>query len=369
MHATIDRAGLMTALDRVKGALPGGAGGILAHFLLVADDDALRITATDGDLRITAMVPAQVDRPGMVAACGRLYDVVRRIPDGAQVQIEAGPADRMRVTAARARFDLLTTSADNFPTLTARGGHVFSLPAADLHTVLSSVAFAQSTEDARHYLNGTFLHLAARADGTKVLRAVATDGHRLARMQRPCPPEADGAPSCIIPRTVVGDIIRLVEGVNGPVDVAISENLIQVSTDSVELVAKLIDATFPDYNRVIPGANDRRCAIDAKLLAGAVDRVITLAEAKTRVLRATFARAGLTLACSSPDVGSAVEDVECEYNGPPMEIGFNGRYLGDILRRMTGEGAHVELGDAAGAVLFRDPAEADALYVLMPTRV
>ncbi|WP_200475083.1 DNA polymerase III subunit beta [Azospirillum argentinense] len=370
MHVVIDRTALLGALERVKGALGGSTIPIQSHFLLQAEDaEQLRVTACDGDKSITATVPARVERLGALAVCGRLHDVVRRSADGCQIELRAGEV-RIKVHAGRAKFELVTLPAADFPAMVIKGGRRFAMPADHLRSIFASVAYAQATDDTRYYLNGVYLHSWEDSrDGLRRLRGVATDAHRLARVEVPCPENAEAMPGIIVARNTVGDMARLLEALTGAVTVTVTDTLLGLAGDGVEMVSRLVEGTYPDYERVIPSGNDKVCEVDAALLAAAVERVTTIGESKTRLLRITFAQAGLTLACSSPDLGSAVEEVEGDYSGSPIDIGFNGKYLTETLKRITGEGVRLEIGDPAGPVILRDLGAPEALYVVMPARV
>ena len=224
-----------------------------------------------------------------------------------------------------------------------------------------------STEETRYYLNGIYLHQADH-DGVQVLRAVATDGHRLARFEMPLPEGASGMPGIIIPRKAIGELRKLCDDAADAITITLSESKIRFAFDHIVLTSKLIDGTFPDYQRVIPEGNDKIVEVDAKLLTSAVDRVSTISDGKSRAVKIALNGKLMTLSASSAESGSATEEVEV--NGDTdIEIGFNAKYLLDITSQIEGEGCRFTLADAASPTIIQDNSDPSALYVLMPLRV
>jgi DNA polymerase-3 subunit beta len=242
------------------------------------------------------------------------------------------------------------------------------LSAADLKRLIDRTRFAISTEETRYYLNGIYLH-AAKSNEVAMLRAVATDGHRLARMELPLPEGAAGMPGIIVPRKTVIELRKLLDEMDQDVAIALSDTKIRFGFGSTILTSKLIDGTFPDYDRVIPTGNDRILEVECKPFAEAVDRVSTISAEKSRAVKLTLDKGSLTLSATSAENGSANEELEVRYAAAPLEIGFNARYLLDIAEQIEGEGARFAMADAASPTVVRDTADASALYVLMPMRV
>jgi DNA polymerase-3 subunit beta len=244
----------------------------------------------------------------------------------------------------------------------------FQIAAADLRTLVDRSFFAISTEETRYYLNGIFLH-AAKREGVKVLRAVATDGHRLARVEAPLPSGAEGIPGVIVPRKTVAELRRLIDESTDSVRIALSESKIRFAFDGAVLTSKLIDGTFPDYERVIPTGNDRVLEVDCRAFANAVDRVSTISSERSRAVKLSVKRGHLTLSTTSPDNGSATEELEVAYTGDDIDVGFNARYVLDITQQIDGDALRLAFADAASPTLACDVADTSALYVLMPMRV
>ena len=372
MKLTIERASLLKALAHVQSVVERrNTIPILSNVLLEASEDRLRLTATDMDLTVVESVAAEVGRPGgTTAPAHTLYDIVRKLPEGAQVELEiGGDAGHMSLAAGRSTFSLATLPKEDFPA--AADGelpHTFTLATKELQNLIDRTRFAISTEETRYYLNGIYLH-AAQSDDLAVLRAVATDGHRLARFEMPLPEGASDIPAVIVPRKTVGEVRKLIDEGGGSVEVALSETRIRFAFDDTVLTSKLIDGNFPDYERVIPSTNDKVLDVDRRAFFAAVDRVSTISTEKSRAVKLALGAGGLTLSATSPDSGSAVEELEVDYGGEPIEIGFNSKYLMDIAQQIEGDDAQFVLADSASPTIVRDRADSSALYVLMPMRV
>jgi DNA polymerase-3 subunit beta len=258
---------------------------------------------------------------------------------------------------------------EDFPAMTAGTlPHKFALPAQTLRGLIDRTRFAISTEETRYYLNGIYIH-ATKSGGVDVLRAVATDGHRLARLEMPLPDGAAKIPGVILPRKTVMEVRKLIDETAGAVQVSLSDTRVRFAFGDAVLVSKLIDGAFPDYERVIPSGNDKTMEVDRKLFAAAVDRVATISTEKSRAVKLAATKGLLSLTANSPDAGTASEEIEVSYQGPAIEIGFNARYLLDIAEQLEGENAAFKMADAASPTILGDAADASALYVLMPMRV
>ncbi|WP_420140268.1 DNA polymerase III subunit beta [Sphingomonas sp.] len=369
MKATIERATLLKSLGHVQSVVERrNTIPILSNVLIEASEGGLKLMATDLDLQIVETIAAQVDTPGATTVSAHtLFDIARKLPEGAQVQLAAAEG-KMQVVAGRARFNLQTLPREDFPVI-AEGELPtrFDLPAETLKQIIDKTRFAISTEETRYYLNGIFLHVSD--DATPVLKAAATDGHRLARVTVPRPDGAEGMPDVIVPRKCVGELRKLLDEVDGSVEVSLSPTKVRFGLGTAILTSKLIDGTFPDYSRVIPTANDKLLKLDPRSFEEGVDRVATIASEKTRAVKMALDRDKITLSVTSPENGTAAEEVPGDYAALPFEIGFNARYLLDILGQLDGDLIEVHLADAAAPTLIRENDKAPALYVLMPMRV
>jgi len=371
MKLTIERTALLKALGHVQSVVERrNTIPILSNVKIEAGDGRLGLNATDMDLEIIDTVAADVSAPGTTTAPAHtLYDIVRKLPEGCQVDLDASGDGQMVLSSGRSRFSLACLPTEEFPVMS--GGdlpHEFTLTAVELRSLIDRTRFAISTEETRYYLNGIYLHATDR-DGTDVLRAVATDGHRLASVEVPLPAGAGGMPGIIVPRKTVAELRKLIDESGDEVSVGLSDSKIKFSFDDAILTSKLIDGTFPDYQRVIPEGNDKELEVDRKLFAEAVDRVSAISSEKSRAVKLAMTNGVLVLSASSPEHGSATEEIEVSYTGDDMEIGFNSGYLLDITRQIEGDSAHFSLADAASPTILREGGDASALYVLMPMRV
>ena len=367
MKATIERATLLKSLGHVQSVVERrNTIPILSNVLIEASDEgSLRLMATDLDLQVDESVPANVAQAGAITVSAHtFFDIVRKLPEGSQVELSAAEG-KMQVVAGRARFNLSTLPRDDFPVI-AEGDlpTKFELPAATLRQIIDKTKFAISSEETRYYLMGIFLHIA-----DDQLKAAATDGHRLARITLPKPDGADGMPDVIIPRKCVTELRKLLDELEGSVEISLSPTKVRFGLGSAVLTSKLIDGTFPDYNRVIPTGNDKLLKLDPKTFSAGVDRVSTIASEKTRAVKMSVDRDKVTLSVTSPENGLAVEELAADYGSDSIEIGFNARYLMDILGEIDGDTVEVHLADAAAPTLLRENDKANALYVLMPMRV
>src|SRR5476649_974532 len=372
MKVTVERAELLKSLGHVhrvverRNTIP-----ILANVLIKADKGKLSLKATDLDLEMTDGIAAEVSPGGATTVPAHMfYEIVRKLPEGSQIVIE-GSGDRavLSLRAGRSRFTLQTLPESDFPDLAAgEMTHSLKLAAADLKRLIDKTQFAISTEETRYYLNGIYLHTAGTGKAAK-LRAVATDGHRLAQFELPLPSGAASMPGVIIPRKTVGEVQRLIEDSEAEIGIQLSAAKIRFNVGDVVLTSKLIDGTFPDYGRVIPAGNDKELAVTKKDFEAAVDRVSTVSSERGRAVKLSLTNGKLMLSVTNPDSGSAAEEVEVEYGSEPLDIGFNSRYLLDIAAQIEGESAVLKLADPGSPTLIQDREAKGALYVLMPMRV
>ncbi len=372
MKITIERAALLKSLGHVQSVVERrNTIPILSNVKIEAENDVISLNATDMDLDIVETVAAEVSAPGVLTtAAHTLYDIVRKLPDGSQVELDhTGGDEQLVLRAGRSKFTLACLPTEDFPAMS--GGdlpHNFMVPAGELRNLIDCTRFAISTEETRYYLNGIYLH-AGDVGGTPVLRGVATDGHRLASVDLPLPEGSADIPGIIIPRKTVGELRKLIDETGDAVEISLSETKIRFSFDEAVLTSKLIDGTFPDYQRVIPQGNDKILEVESKVLAQVVDRVSAISTEKSRAVKLALSQGLLVLSASSPESGTATEEVEVSYSADAIEIGFNSRYLLEIVHQVEGDTVQFQLADGASPTLVRDSADASALYVLMPMRV
>jgi len=371
MKITLERAALLKSLSHVQSVVERrNTIPILANVLLRASGSEVSFVATDMEIEINETVPATVVKPGAITAPAHtLYEIVRKLPEGAQVELSAVGAGQLALVSGRSHFKLGCLPVEDFPKMPDGDyKNQFSLAAEDLRALIDSTRFAISMEETRYYLNGIYLHT-TKADKVDVLRAVATDGHRLARAEMAAPQGAKGVAGIILPRKTVGEVRKLLDETTAPAVIALSESKVRFTFETVVITSKLIDGTFPDYERVIPADNDKILDTNAKIFAAAVDRVATISTEKSRAVKLSISPGQLVLTANAPEAGSASEELEVSYDGPPMEIGFNARYLMDILQQVQGDGVRFKLADGASPAVVQDISDTSALYVLMPMRV
>ncbi|MEO1253004.1 MAG: DNA polymerase III subunit beta [Pseudomonadota bacterium] len=372
MKVTIERSALSKALGHVQSVVERrNTIPILSNVLLQANGGALTLTATDLDIEVSEDAPADVATSGATTAPAlTLFEIVKRLPEGAQVRLELSNADnRLQVSAGRSQFSLAVLPDDDFPSLTTDDLDVrFSMPTDDLRRLLQKTRFAMSQEETRYYLNGVYFH--AEPDGpAPLLRAAATDGHRLARLDAPLPDGAGAMPGVIVPRKAIAELSRLLEDADEHVDVAVSTAKIRFGFGAGRMTSKLIDGSFPDYERVIPKANANIMRAETKDFAQAVDRVSTVSADRTRSVKLALEADTLRLTVNNPEAGSALEELSVDYAGDAIEIGFNARYLLDVAQQVDGETVTFRLGDPSSPTVIVDEEDERALYVLMPLRV
>ena len=372
MKFTIARAALLKALDHTtriverRNTIP-----ILGNIRLAATGERLELSATDLDLAATASAEARVTVEGMTTVpAATLHDIVRKLPDSCEITIEdIEDGKRVAVRAGRSRFQLGAITALDWPSLipdTDSNVAHFPVPAKLLGEVLSQVSFAISTEETRYYLNGVHVHLS----GDSIL-FVATDGHRLARRHIIKPEGLATLPPIILPRKTVVEITRLVKDAgDSEITIHVSARMITLHIGGTVLTSKLIDGTFPDYQRVIPTRNGKTAIVDVKEFSASVDRVGTLSSDRGRAIKLAWEAAKCTCSVVNADIGEARDEVTVEYDAGPIEIGFNSRYLSEVMAVLGGDTAKICLADPASpALITANKEDAPFLIVLMPMRV
>ncbi len=344
---------------------------ILANVLIEADGDTVLFRATDLDIEIQDKVTAQVQRAGATTVSAvMLHEIVRKLPDGALITLtDDGVSGRLTVEAGRSNFNLATLPKEDFPVMaSSEYTSNYSVPAPALRRLFDKTKFAISTEETRYYLNGVYLHV-ADSDGGQVLRSVATDGHRLARVDTDLPDGASEMPGVIVPRKTVAELRKLLEDDDVKIAVSVSETKIRFATPEITLTSKVIDGTFPDYTRVIPTGNTKRLEVDAAEFAQAVDRVATVSSERSRAVKLSLDEDRLVLSVNAPDSGAAEEELTVAYGDERLEIGFNAKYLLEIASQVDRENAVFMFNTAGDPTLMREGNDSTAVYVVMPMRV
>lgn len=372
MKISIERAALLKAVSQAQSVVERrNTIPILANVLIEAEGSDVMFRATDLDIEVVDKAPAQVERAGATTVSATtLHEIVRKLPDGALVTLTAdAAAGRLTVEAGRSNFSLATLPKEDFPVMaSSEYASNFSIGAAKLRRLFDKSKFAISTEETRYYLNGVYMHVATGEDG-KVLRCVATDGHRLARIDTDLPAGADEMPGVIVPRKTVGELRKLLDDDEMKIAVSVSETKVRFATPEITLTSKVIDGTFPDYTRVIPQGNTRKLEVDASDFARAVDRVATVSSERSRAVKLQLDEDRLILSVNAPDSGAAEEELAVSYNDERLEIGFNAKYLLEIASQVDRENAVFMFNSSGDPTLMREGNDMSAVYVVMPMRV
>ena len=372
MKVSIERNALLKAMSQAQSVVERrNTIPILANVLIEAEGDAISFRATDLDIEVIDKAPAMVELAGSTTVGAHtLHEIVRKLPDGAMVELsDDGTSGRLEIKAGRSSFSLATLPKEDFPVMASSEYDCnFTAAAPVLRRLFDKSKFAISTEETRYYLNGVYMHASDGADG-KVLRCVATDGHRLARIDAPLPEGAEDLPGVIVPRKTVNELRKLVDDDEMQIAVSVSETKIRFATPEITLTSKVIDGSFPDYTRVIPQGNTRRLEVDAAEFAKAVDRVSTVSSERSRAVKLSLDEDRLILTVNAPDSGAAEEILAVAYGDEPLEIGFNAKYLLEIAGQVDRENAVFLFNSSGDPTLMREGNDESAVYVVMPMRV
>ncbi len=372
MKISMERAALVRALAQAQSVVERrNTIPILANVLIEASGETVSFRATDLDIEVVDKAPAQVERAGATTVNAiTMHDIVRKLPDGALVKLsDDGASGRLEVEAGRSHFTLATLPKEDFPVMASTDYSAsFSAPAPVLRRLFDKSKFAISTEETRYYLNGVYMHVTDSEEG-RVLRCVATDGHRLARVDADLPDGAEDMPGVIVPRKTVGEMRKLLDDDETMIAVSVSETKVRFATPDITLTSKVIDGTFPDYTRVIPTGNPRRMEVDAAEFAKAVDRVATVSSERSRAVKLALDEDRLVLSVNAPDAGAAEEELAVAYGDERLEIGFNAKYLLEIASQVDRENAVFMFNSSGDPTLMREGSDTSAIYVVMPMRV
>jgi DNA polymerase III subunit beta len=338
---------------------------ILANVMLSARNERLAVTATDLEVELVASAEVSVQAAGDITVPGRkLLDICRALPEGANITLSVD-GERATVRAGRSRFTLSSLPASEFPTIEEISAQqVLELPQAEFHALLNQTHFSMAQQDVRYYLNGMLLETDAN-----LLRAVATDGHRLALCEIQLANKAKTNQQVIVPRKGVLELQRIL-GSEGTISLSIGTNHVRVQIGEIRFTSKLIDGRFPEYGRVIPAAPNKSIKADRETLRHALQRTAILSNEKYRGIRLTFKPNALTIQAHNPEQEEAEEEIEVSYQGDDLEVGFNVNYLLDALGAINASEVLVGLTDSNSSCLIRSPEkDASAKYVVMPMRL
>jgi len=368
MKFAIQREALLKPLQTIVGVverrqtLP-----VLSNILVIVSNDGLSMTATDLEVEMIAKVPLDNPQSGDITIPARkIVDICRALPEGATVNI-ALDTEKARVTvqSGRSRFNLTTLPISDFPSVDEITSQFeFSLSQKVLKYLIEKTSFAMAQQDVRYYLNGLLLEISPG-----VVRTVATDGHRLAMCTHDCDVQPSDTLQIIMPRKGVTELVKLLEDTDEPALIQVSANHIKIQLNNFVFTSKLIDGRFPDYERVIPKNSDKHVVADKEILRQALVRTSILSNEKYRGIRIRLSNALLQAQANNPEMEEAEEDIEIDYSGEELEIGFNVSYLLDALGAVTEDTVSLDLGDSNSSCVVRPKGDYACTYVIMPMRL
>ena len=375
MEFKINSTDLLKALSHIHGivevrhTLP-----ILSNIILEAKDDKLILSSTNLDIYCSDKIKAEVLQSGEVSVSAvTFFEIIKRLPSGSEVlMIMEEGENEIRLSCGRSKFNLSTLKTDDFPIISDSDLSTnFVLSADELIRIIDKTKFAVSNEETRYYLNGIFLLMAER-NSIQFLRAVATDGHRLAQYDIPLPQGAEDITGIIIPKKTIYELRKVLDDANGDVSVSLNENKIKFSFNDLKVVSKVIDGTFPDYTKVIPQKNDKNFKTNNSDLKNAIDRVSAVAaneESKSKAIKFCIENNSLSLSVESQSKGSANEMIDVNYSGDKVDIGFNSKYIIDICNEVDGDEISISLSDSISPAIILDKTDENLFFVLMPMRI
>lgn len=366
MHFRVSKAAISTALTQLariverRNTIP-----ILSNVAMIAEKGVLTLKATDLDIEaVTSIGIDSITDGALTVAAVLAADVVRKM-NGDTIEFVASERE-VTVKAGRSKFSLQSLPLDDMPTLLVGSfTNTFDIERSKLKAALSKVSFAMSTEETRYYLCGVYMHIR----GTGELTFVATDGHRLAKYMMNAPDGAEGMPGIILPRKTVAELSKMLDG-EGTVTVSVSTSKIRFDFGTSSLTSKLIDGVFPDYDRVIPAKQGTTVmGVETKSLTGAVDRVATISSERGRGVKFTLTSGSLHLLTQNPDSGCAEDEVAIDYDRDEMSIGFNAKYVNELLSHVGGSTTLFFLSDSASPAIIEAQGDESTTFVLMPMRI
>ncbi|MGC1305232.1 MAG: DNA polymerase III subunit beta [Caulobacteraceae bacterium] len=371
MKLTLDRSSALAALSRVAGGVSKKPQmPILAHVLLTARDGALQITATDLDMQITDIAQAHVHSPGQATVSAATFgDLLRNLPDGSDAELQLMPNGQLSVRAVRAKFSLPTLPPADFPLMAIDGEQSeIELPASALRRLLTVTRMAVGNEAVRFFLNGAYFHAGEMPDGSPSLRVVTTDGLRMVVVDMPAPENAETLSPSIVPARALDTMLKLAGDTDHPVTVRLTGTRVVMISGETQFVSKLLDGTYPPYDRVIPASCPIVVPVDRDLLTGAIKRVAVMAGDKSRSLALELSSGKLAISARDVDMGSAGEEIEVEFHGEALHMGLNARHAIEALDGVSGETVEIHIQNAVSPVMLRDSKDAARLFILVPLR-
>ena len=375
MDFRVNSTDLLKALSHIHGivevrhTLP-----ILSNIIITTNDNSLSLSSTNLDIFCSDYLEAEVSQNGSTSvSASTFYEIVKRLPSGSEIYASLSEEDSTLILkCGRSKFNLTTISPDDFPKISHDDLNIqFVLSATELKRMIDKTKFAISNEETRYYLNGVFLHQTQKSS-IDILRAVATDGHRLAQYDIPLPQGAKDMNGIIIPKKMIQELRRVLDDASGDINIQLNENKIKFSFNNMQIISKVIDGTFPDYTKVIPQSNDKSITTNNDELKKAIDRVSAVAineETKSKAIKLIIESNKISLSVDSTSRGSAIEEIDLEYNSEKVEIGFNSRYLIDICNEIDGDKINLKFLNSTSPAIILDNTDENLFFVLMPMRI
>jgi len=371
MKISIDRNSLLNTLSHVqnivekRNTIP-----ILSNILIVAKTNNFVLSATDMDLSITESITCSVIEDGSVTTPAQtLYDIVRKTPEGSEIELISNDGNKLSVRSGKSKFSLSCLPKDDFPKIdNSTLDNEISLSSKILKEIIDKTRFAISNEETRYYLNGIYFHI-IKQEGQNILKSVATDGHRLAKFETNFSDQNLAISGIIIPKKTINEVRKLIDETEEDIKVFLNESKIVFFINNIIITSKLIDGSFPDYEKVIPKNNDKTMLVKTSLIYEAVDRVSTVSSEKSKSVKLSIMNNLVSLSSNSAETGSGAEDIEVNYSGEKIEIGYNAKYLLEILNQIQGDNVNFRLFDSSSPSIIEDPKDTSTLYILMPMRV
>ena len=375
MDFRVNSTELLRALSHIHGivevrhTLP-----ILSNIIITTHDNLLSLSSTNLDIFCSDDLEAEVGQNGSTSvSAATFYEIVKRLPSGSEIHASLSEEDStLTLKCGRSKFNLTTISPDDFPKISHDDLNIqFVLSATELKRMIDKTKFAISNEETRYYLNGVFLHQTQK-NSIDILRAVATDGHRLAQYDIPLPQGAKDMNGIIIPKKTIQELRRVLDDAMGDINIQLNENKIKFSFNNMQIISKVIDGTFPDYTKVIPQSNDKSITTNNEELKKAIDRVSAVAineETKSKAIKLIIESNKISLSVDSTSRGSAIEEIDLDYNNEKVEIGFNSRYLIDICNEIDGDKINLKFLNSTSPAIILDNTDENLFFVLMPMRI
>ena len=375
MDFKVNSSDLLKAISHIHGVveirhtLP-----ILSNMIIAAKDGCLKLSSTNLDIYCSDKVNAEIVSPGEISvSASTFHEIIKRLPNGSDLHATLdAESSSLILKCGRSKFNLTTMKTDDFPTIADSDLNTnFVLSATELTRMIDKTKFAISNEETRYYLNGIFFHKTQK-NSIEILRAVATDGHRLAQYDIPLPQGAEEMTGLIIPKKTILELRRVLDDANGDIGISLNDSKIKFSFNDLTIISKVIDGTFPDYTKVIPKNNDKVFVTNSNELKSAIDRVSAVSiseEIKSKAIKLLIESNKLLLSVESKSRGSANEEIDINYNEEKVEIGFNSRYLVDICNEIDGDEAIIHILDSISPAIILDKSDENLFFVLMPMRI